>query len=109
MKNIVLQIIGSLGLFILVSCGENAPVGPDLTNISLRDHAYFNEIYDRCSINNTTTDCNCVARVNVEHRDSAYDAYAADYDTVHKPELEEEIKKRKKVDEFVAAGVKIIN
>lgn len=79
------------GLLLLISCGENMPSGPDLSSVAARDQNYFQEIYNRCNINNTTTDCNCVARVNVEHRGAAYDTYTADYETIHKPELEAEI------------------
>ncbi len=81
---------------LLSACDDNStPSGPDLTGIDARDHAYFNENYNRCNINNSVYDCNCVARVNVEHRDAAYEKYKADYDTVHKPELEAEIATRR--------------
>ncbi len=90
-----MKLVTSLLIFIsalfLASCAEDAPSGPDLSGVDERDHNYFNEIYNRCSINNTVMDCNCVARVNVEHRDAAYDVYAAEYDTIHKPALEAEI------------------
>lgn len=79
-------------VFLLTACGEETPVGPDLAGVEERDHVYFHEIFNRCSINNTALDCNCVARVNVKHRDAAYDIYAADYETKHKPALEAEIK-----------------
>ena len=83
-------------ILILVSCGENIPSaasGPDYSGLDSRDHNYFNKIYDRCSINNTTNDCNCVARVNVEHRAAAYESFKADYDVIHKPQLEADILK----------------
>lgn len=78
---------------LLISCSEDVPSGPDLTNIDVRDHAYFNEIYNRCNVGNTQNDCNCIARVNVKERAIAYSAYAADYETVHKIKLETDIKK----------------
>ncbi len=91
MKKLIRIILPSILGLLLASCGENTPAGPDLSGIAERDINFFNATYDRCSINNTTTDCNCVARVNVEHRGPAYDAYAAEYETKHKPELEAEI------------------
>lgn len=78
-------------LLALSACGESGPAGPDLSGINDRDHTYFNQVFSRCSINNTALDCNCVARVNVEHRAAAYELYAAEYDTKHKPELIAEI------------------
>jgi hypothetical protein len=90
-----MKLVTSLLIFLsalfLASCGEEAPAGPDLSNVAVRDQNYFIEIYNRCSINNSIMDCNCVAHVNVEHRDAAYDIYAAEYETRHKPALEAEI------------------
>ena len=77
---------------ILSSCSENPPAGPDLSAINERDIAFFNETYNRCNINNSTNDCNCVARVNIDHRTAAYNTYSAAYDTTHKPALEQQIK-----------------
>ena len=96
MKASVSTLIIIVTTVILASCdSDNAQTpatGPDLTQIDARDHNYFNQIYNRCSINNKTNDCNCVARVNVTHRAAAYDAYKAAYDDTHKPALEQEIK-----------------
>lgn len=79
---------------ILVSaCAEPEPTGPDLSGIAAHDHNYFNVIYNRCNIGNKVNDCNCVASVNVEHRTVAYEKYAADFDTVHKPKMEADIAK----------------
>tara|TARA_R110002096_G_scaffold416576_2_gene619300 strand:- start:114864 stop:115328 length:465 start_codon:yes stop_codon:yes gene_type:complete len=89
-----LKLIGVLCLLVLSSCGERTPVGPDLSNIEARDYTFFNQIYNRCNINNSTSDCNCVARIHVEHRGAAYDAYAADYEGIHKPKLEAEISEK---------------
>ena len=86
-----LKLLGVTSLLMLASCGESTPVGSDLSNIATRDHNYFNQIYNRCNINNNTSDCNCVARINAEHRSAAYDAYAADFENVHKPALEAKI------------------
>lgn len=95
MKTIKVSIF-ILSAVLLMSCGESAPAGPDLNGIETRDHAYFNEIFNRCNVGSTgAQDCNCVARVNVKHRAAAYEAYATDYDTVHKPEMETEIEQRR--------------
>lgn len=80
---------------ILTSCGNKdsstTTETPDSTEIGTRDHNYFNQIYARCSINNKTNDCNCVARINVAHRATAYKTYKAAYEDIHKPALEHEI------------------
>lgn len=86
-----LKLLAVASLALLTSCGESVPSGPDLTGVDARDQNYFSIIYDRCNVGNTTSDCNCVARINVEHRGAAYAAYAADYESLHKPELEAEI------------------
>lgn len=81
------------GILLVSACAEPEPAGPDLSGIEARDHNYFNEIYNRCNIGNSVNDCNCIARVNVEHRAAAYEKYAADFDTVHKPKMEADIEK----------------
>ncbi|MCC3859877.1 hypothetical protein [Pseudemcibacter aquimaris] len=89
-KNMMLAL---LSVSLLSACGESTTTGPDLSGIDARDHNFFNTAYNRCNIGNTTFDCNCVARVNVEHRAEAYEKYAADFDTVHKPKMEADIEK----------------
>ena len=81
------------GALMISVCAEPEPSGPDLTGIAAPDHNYFNQIYNRCNIGNTVNDCNCIARVNVEHRRAAYEKYSADFDSVHKPKMEADIAK----------------
>lgn len=77
----------------ILSCGENTPSGPDITDITETDLPFFNRVYKQCNINNSLFDCNCIARVNVEHRASAYAKYASEFDSVHKPQMEANIEK----------------
>ncbi|MBT5767301.1 hypothetical protein N9D02_10805 [Emcibacteraceae bacterium] len=91
-KSIKYGILTAVALLIS-ACAEPEPTGPDLSGIETRDHNYFNEIYNRCNIGNAVNDCNCVARVNVEHREAAYEKYAAEFDTIHKPKMEADIEK----------------
>lgn len=81
------------GVLLLSACAEPEPTGPELTSVDTRDHNYFNQIYNRCNVGNTINDCNCIARVNVEHRGAAYEKYAADFELVHKPKMEADIEK----------------
>jgi len=81
------------GLTLLTACGENEPVGPNLSGIEMRDHTYFGKIYSRCNVGNKVNDCNCIARVNVEHRGISYDKYASEFDSLHKPKMEADIEK----------------
>ena len=79
-------------IFVLSSCGANdKPSGPDLSGIDQTDQAYFTSSYNLCNINNTKFDCNCVARVNVDHRKTAYQDYTANYDSKYKPELDKKV------------------
>lgn len=83
----------SASAILISACTEPEPAGPDLSGIEVLDHNFFNEIYNRCNIGNAVNDCNCIARVNVEHRKAAYEKYAADFDSVHKPKMEADIEK----------------
>ncbi|MDG1709335.1 MAG: hypothetical protein P8H03_11270 [Emcibacteraceae bacterium] len=80
-------------LTLISACGENTPAEPDLTGVDAKNHTYFNIIYNRCNVGNSTNDCNCIANVNVEHRGLAYDKYASEFDSIHKPKMEADIKK----------------
>lgn len=84
----VLLIIAPL---FLAACGNDTPAGPDLSGLSSDDSVVYKKAFDICSINNTRFDCNCVAKVRLAHHKADYERYKADYDTVHKPELEQKI------------------
>ncbi|MBT5186547.1 MAG: hypothetical protein HOH19_05475 [Kordiimonadaceae bacterium] len=78
-------------VLMLTSCSDPSSSGPDLSNISETDHVFYTKAFNQCNINNTQYNCNCVARVNVDHRNVTYVAYKSDYQAVHKPALEKEI------------------
>ena len=86
-------LLASLVSLALLSCGENAPAGPDISGIRKIDQTFFGRVYNQCSINNSQYDCNCIARVNVEQRASVYAKYTAEFDSTHKPKMEEDIEK----------------
>lgn len=93
MNNSIKILLAVSGLTLLSACGENGLTGPDLSGIDSRDHTYFNKIYNRCNVGNKVNDCNCIARVNVEYRGIAYDKYASEFDSLHKPKMEADIEK----------------
>ena len=86
-------LLPALASLALLGCGEDTPTGPDMTGIADIDQAHFSRSYNQCNINNSEFDCNCFGRVNVEHRTVAYNKYAAEFDSIHKPKMEADIQK----------------
>lgn len=78
-------------LIILSACSNNTPEGPDLSAVSDVDVTFFTASYNQCNINNTKYDCNCVARVELDQRNTAYEVYKSDYQSIHKSALEHKI------------------
>ncbi len=87
-KNVFMTILAVL----LSSCGDNAPEGgPDLSAVAEANVAFFTKSYNQCNINNTMFDCNCIARLYVDHRSSAYSKYENTYESDIKFKLETDI------------------
>ncbi len=77
-------------LLALSACSDrNQSNGLDLSNVKQIDQLYFTNIYNQC--NNSQYDCNCVARLNLDHRDTLKSDYKANYQSIHKPALIAEI------------------
>ena len=77
---------------LLFSCGDNtSESGPDLSAVAETDLAFFTKSYNQCNINNTLFDCNCIARLYVDHRSSSYSKYKDTYESNIKPKLETDV------------------
>ena len=73
---------------LLLSCDDNpSKSGPDLSTAAETDRAFFTKSYNQCNINNTLFDCNCIARLYVDHRSSSYSEYENTYESNIKPKL----------------------
>lgn len=84
-------LIVSLLLTLSVCHKDNVTTAPDLNGIAEIDRDHFIKNYNQCNINNDKYDCNCVARVQVDHRNENFTKYKAEYEMIHKPRLAAEI------------------
>lgn len=77
--------------YVLAACTDTPPDDLDLSLVSEIDKSFYTVRYNQCNINNSRYDCNCVANIELDQRNTAYDVYKAAYETTHKPALEHDI------------------
>ena len=95
MINTLLNIFSLLFLIVLISCDKNSQSNLDLSNVTKRDQDLYKQTFNGCKIKNNYTDCNCVAKINIEHRSEIYESYIKNYESIHRPKQQIEITKRR--------------
>lgn len=95
MINTLLNIFSLLFLIVLISCDKNSQSNLDLSNVAKRDQDLYKQTFNGCKIKNNYTDCNCVAKINIEHRSEIYESYIKNYESIHRPKQQMEITKRR--------------